>query len=60
MKRLYKGESFDKVVLVSGDGDYKMLVDFLLKKNDLKKYFFQIKRGHHLYINQLRECILMT
>lgn len=28
MKRLYKKEPFDKIVLVSGDGDYKMLVDF--------------------------------
>lgn len=28
MKRLYLREEFDKVVLVSGDGDYKMLVDF--------------------------------
>ncbi len=30
MKRLYKKESFDKIVLVSGDGDYKKMVDFLI------------------------------
>jgi len=39
MKKMYKKEPFDKIVLVSGDGDYKMLVDF-------KKYFFQIKNSH--------------
>lgn len=37
MKRLYKNEVFDKVVLVSGDGDYKVLVDFLLEEGRLEK-----------------------
>lgn len=40
MKRLYKKEEFNKVVLVSGDGDYKMLVDFLLEENRLEKVLF--------------------
>lgn len=31
MKRLYLKEKFNKIVLVSGDGDYKMLVDFLIE-----------------------------
>jgi len=40
MKRLYRKEEFNKVVLVSGDGDYKMLVDFLIEENKLKKILF--------------------
>lgn len=31
MKRMYKKEPFDKIVLVAGDGDYKMLVDFFIR-----------------------------
>ncbi len=37
MKRLYMKEKFDKVVLVSGDGDYKMLVDFLIEEDKFEK-----------------------
>jgi len=37
MKRLYKKEDFAKVVLVSGDGDYKILVDFLLEETRFGK-----------------------
>ena len=40
MKRLYKKETFNKVVIVSGDGDYKMLIDFLLEENKLEKLLF--------------------
>ncbi|MFA6463646.1 MAG: NYN domain-containing protein [Candidatus Paceibacterota bacterium] len=40
MKRLYKKEDFDKVVLISGDGDYKMLVDFLIEENKFEKILF--------------------
>jgi len=50
MKRLYKAEKFDKVVLVSGDGDYKMLVDFLIEENKLEKILFPDgKRASSLY-----------
>ncbi len=38
--RLYKGDPFDKVVLVSGDGDYKMLVDFLIEEHKFEKILF--------------------
>jgi len=31
---------FDKVVLVSGDGDYKKIVDYLVKKKKFKKILF--------------------
>lgn len=44
MKRLYKRESFDKVVLVSGDGDYKMMVDFLIEEGKFKKILFPNRR----------------
>jgi uncharacterized LabA/DUF88 family protein len=40
MKRIYKNEQFDKVILVSGDGDYKMLIDFLIEENRLEKILF--------------------
>jgi len=44
MKRLYKDNDFDKIVLVSGDGDYKMLVDFLIEENKLEKILFPNKK----------------
>lgn len=40
MRKLYKKEDFNKIVLVSGDGDYKMLVDFLIKEKRFKKILF--------------------
>lgn len=40
MKKLYYRESFGKVVLVSGDGDYKQLVDFLIEEQKLEKILF--------------------
>jgi uncharacterized LabA/DUF88 family protein len=50
MKRLYRKEEFDKVVLVSGDGDYKTLVDFLIEENKLEKVLFPDgKRASSLY-----------
>ncbi|MGH2612100.1 MAG: NYN domain-containing protein [Rhabdochlamydiaceae bacterium] len=44
MKRLQKDTDFDKIVLVSGDGDYKMLVDFLIEENKLEKILFPNKK----------------
>lgn len=50
MKRLYKKNDFDKIVLVSGDGDYKILVDFLVEENRFKKVLFpNIKFASSLY-----------
>ncbi len=40
MKRLYEKEDFDKIVLVSGDGDYKMLVDYLIAVGKFEKILF--------------------
>lgn len=50
MKRLYRKETFSKVVLVSGDGDYKQLVDFLIEEDRLEKVLFpDRKRASSLY-----------
>lgn len=43
MKKMYKKEDFQKIVLVSGDGDYKMLVDFLIEENRFEKILFPDK-----------------
>jgi uncharacterized LabA/DUF88 family protein len=40
MKSLYKNEIPNRIVLVAGDGDYKMLVDFLIEENRLDKILF--------------------
>lgn len=40
MKKLYKKEDFNKIILVSGDGDYKLLVDFLIEENRFDKILF--------------------
>lgn len=44
MKRLYRKEKFDKVVLISGDGDYKVLVDFLIEEDRFGKMLFPNRR----------------
>jgi uncharacterized LabA/DUF88 family protein len=44
MKILIERKDFHKILLVSGDGDYKKLVDFLVKKNVFKKLLFPNKK----------------
>lgn len=44
MKRIYYREQFEKIVLVSGDGDYKQLVDFLIKEKKFEKILFPKQR----------------
>lgn len=44
MKKLYKKEPFGNIVLVSGDGDYKQLVDFLIEEGRFEKILFPNKR----------------
>lgn len=44
MKNVVDNKEFDKIVLVSGDGDYKKLVDYLIKKNKFKKVLFPNKK----------------
>lgn len=43
MKKLYLREKFDKVFLVSGDGDYYQMVEFLRDENKLGKVLFPTK-----------------
>lgn len=44
MKKLYKKEFNGKVVLVSGDGDYSHLVDFLIEEDRFLKILFPNKQ----------------
>jgi len=44
MKRLYKREDFNNIILVSGDGDYKMLVDFLIEEGRFETMLFPNKK----------------
>ncbi len=50
MKKMYKQEDFEKIILVSGDGDYKLLVDFLIEENRFEKILFPDRgRASSLY-----------
>jgi len=40
MKKLVENEPFDKAFIISGDGDYKKLVDFLIKRVKFGKMLF--------------------
>ncbi|TSC58005.1 MAG: hypothetical protein Greene041619_881 [Candidatus Peregrinibacteria bacterium Greene0416_19] len=40
MKVLIERDDFGKILLVSGDGDYKKLVDYLIKKERFEKILF--------------------
>jgi len=52
MKNLIDNKNFNKIVLVSGDGDYKKLVDYLIGKNRFLKILFPIKKfASSLYKN---------
>jgi len=50
MKKLVENEPFDKIFIVSGDGDYRKLVDYLIKKDKFAKMLFpNIKFASSLY-----------
>lgn len=49
MKAVYKKDDFDRVVLVSGDGDYYRMVSFLLEEGKLEKVLFPNHRASSLY-----------
>ena len=56
MRKLVEMEPFDKVFIVSGDGDYKKLVDYLLKKGKFGKMLFPNKQfASSLYLSLGRE-----
>lgn len=40
MKNMIENKDFDKIILVSGDGDYKKLVYYLVDKNKFCKILF--------------------
>lgn len=40
MKNLIDNNNFNKIVLVSGDGDYKKVVDYLISKDKFEKILF--------------------
>jgi len=49
MKRVSSKRDFDKIILVSGDGDYVKLVKRLIQKQFLKKIIFPNKQYSSLY-----------
>jgi len=49
MKTLVEEKDFNKIILVSGDGDYKKLVDYLIKKNKFLKILFPNNKASSLY-----------
>jgi uncharacterized LabA/DUF88 family protein len=53
MKRLCKNADFEKIVLVSGDGDYKILVDFLIEEKRFKKVLFPNRKFASSLYNQI-------
>jgi hypothetical protein len=44
MRKIAEQEYFDKIFIVSGDGDYKRLVDYLVKKDKFGKMLFPNKK----------------
>ena len=51
MKQLYENNNLDKMVLVSGDGDYKKCVEHFIAKQRFLKILFPSKRRSSLYKN---------
>jgi len=54
MKKLYYREPFNKMVLVSGDGDYKKLADFLITEGRFLKILFPDGRKASSLYNKIR------
>lgn len=44
MKKMYLKTEFDKIVLISGDGGYKIMVDFLINEGRFEKIMFPNKK----------------
>ncbi|MFQ5662054.1 MAG: NYN domain-containing protein [Candidatus Paceibacteria bacterium] len=52
MKNLIDNKNFNKIVLVSGDGDYKKMVNYLIEKDKFEKILFPNKKfASSLYKN---------
>ena len=54
MRVMIERKDFDKILLISGDGDYKKLVDFLIKKDVFKKILFPNKKFASSLYKQIR------
>ena len=44
MKKICEKENFDKIILISGDGDYIKLVNYLIEKDKFEKILFPNKK----------------
>ena len=44
MRTIIDNTDFEKIILVSGDGDYKKVVDYLISKNKFAKILFPNRR----------------
>lgn len=53
MYKLYKRESIDKIVLVSGDGDYYRMVKFLHDEGKLGKIIFPVRKNASTLYKQI-------
>ncbi|MEI8230361.1 MAG: NYN domain-containing protein [Candidatus Peregrinibacteria bacterium] len=53
MKVLLERQDFGKIMIVSGDGDYKKLVDYLIKRNVFGKILFPNKQFASSLYNKL-------
>lgn len=52
MKNLVENNDFNKIILVSGDGDYKKVVDYLISKERFEKILFPNRKfASSLYKN---------
>ena len=45
MKTIIERKDFDKILLVSGDGDYKKMVDYLIERGVFKKILFPNRKA---------------
>ncbi len=53
MKSLIDNKEFDKIVLVSGDGDYKKVVDYLITKDRFERILFPNGKNSSSLYNSL-------
>lgn len=53
MHRLLEENDFDKIVLVTGDGDYIKTVNYLIEKERLEKILFPNNKYSSLYKSQI-------
>ena len=44
MRNLIDNKDFERIVLISGDGDYKKMVEYLIKKDKFSKILFPNKK----------------